>query len=105
MDQLFVYITAKNAEQARTIGRALIERKLAACVNIYENVQSIYRWEGAVCEDSEAVLIVKTRKPLLDTLINSVKELHTYSCPCIVALPIVGGNRDYLDWIVAETGA
>jgi periplasmic divalent cation tolerance protein len=105
MDAIAVYITAKDTEQARNIGRVLVEERLAACVNITGPIRSIYRWEGAVCEDGECVLIAKTRQPLLTPLIGRVKELHTYTCPCIVAFPITGGNNDFLKWIAAETGA
>ena len=104
METLFVYITAKDVQQARTIGRALVEERLAACVNIFDGMQSIYWREGNIDEDSEAVLIAKTRQSLLDALTRRVKELHSYSCPCIVALPVAGGRGDFLEWIQCETG-
>jgi periplasmic divalent cation tolerance protein len=103
MEIIAVYITVKDVAQARFIGRTLVEERLVACVNIAGNIQSIYRWEGAVCEDTEALLIAKTRPSLLDLLVVRVKELHSYSCPCIVAYPSVGGNADYDAWVAAET--
>ena len=100
---LFVYITAKDRQQARAIGKTIVTEKLAACVNIIDGMNSIYFWEGKLCDDTEAVLIAKTRDTMLDRLTKRVKELHSYSVPCIVALPIVGGNREYLGWLRNET--
>jgi periplasmic divalent cation tolerance protein len=100
---ILVYITAKDKNQARAIGSALVREKYAACANIIDRMNSLYFWEGSLCDDNEAVLIIKTRKSLLDSVIKRVKDLHTYSIPCIVALPIVGGNPDFLKWINKET--
>ncbi len=105
MSERFVYMTMASADQARKIGRALVEERLAACVNILAPMQSIYRWEGKIIEDNEAVLIAKSRDVLVERLTARVKELHSYSVPCVVALPIVQGNPDYLRWIGAETSA
>lgn len=99
----FVYMTAPDADEARRIGRVLVEERLAACVNVLDGMNSLYWWEGAVQDDREAVLIAKTRSSLLDALTERVKALHPYTCPCVVALPIVGGNPAYLDWLGAET--
>ena len=105
MQLLFVYITAKDKEQARAIGRAVVTEKLAACANIIDAMNSFYFWGGSLRDDTEAVLIVKTRELLLEPLIARVKQLHTYAIPCIVALPIVGGNKEYLEWLEKETGS
>lgn len=105
MTACFVYITAPNAAAARSIGRALVEARLAACANIFDGMTSVYRWEGAIQEETEAVLIAKTREDLVSALTAKVKALHSYDCPCVVALPIAGGNSAFLDWIAAETGA
>jgi periplasmic divalent cation tolerance protein len=94
-----VYITAANKQQARDIAKALVEEKLAACVNIFDNVNSFYIWDGALQDDQEVAMIAKTRAGLLTVLIERVKSLHSYDCPCIVALPISGGNPEYLAWI------
>ena len=104
-DARLIYITTDSAEEARTIGRALVEARLAACANVLGPMTSIYRWEGAVREGEEAVLIAKTAAGLVDGLTAKVQELHSYDCPCIVALPIDGGNLAFLDWIAAETRA
>ncbi|MEE8284469.1 MAG: divalent-cation tolerance protein CutA [Alphaproteobacteria bacterium] len=98
-----VYITAASREEALTIGRAVVEARLAACANVLPGVTSIYWWEGSRQEDSEVVLILKTRQDLVDQVVAKVKELHSYECPCVVALPIIGGNKDFLDWIAKET--
>jgi len=98
-----IYVTAGSREQAVSLGRALVEARLAACANVVAGVTSLYWWQGAVQEDSEAVLIAKTRADLVEAVIAKVTELHSYSCPCVVALPLVGGNPAFLDWIGAET--
>ena len=98
-----VYMTAADEDEAARIGRALVEARLAACVNIIPGMRSFYRWQGEVRDDREVVMIAKSRRTLVDALVARVKELHGYECPCVVALPIKGGNRDFLDWIAAET--
>ena len=100
-----VYITAGSRDEALAIGKALVEERLAACANILGGMTSIYWWEGALREDAEAVLIVKTRAELVDRLIERVKALHSYDCPCVVAWPIEAGNPAYLDWLAEETEA
>jgi len=102
-DARFVYMTASGTAEARTIGRALVEERLAACVNILPGMASLYWWEGAVREDEETVFIAKTREHLVDALTERVGELHSYDCPCVVALPIVGGNPAYLAWLAGNT--
>lgn len=100
MNTYSVYITVPDQDEARTIGRALVEERLAACANIFPAIHSIYRWQGKVHSDSEAALIVKTSEKQLSSLINRVKEMHSYSCPCIEAFPIETGNADFLNWIL-----
>jgi periplasmic divalent cation tolerance protein len=103
MTNCLVYITTPGPEEARRIGRALVAARLAACANVYSGVTSIFWWEGEIQEAAEAVLIVKTQEPLVDALTEKVGELHSYECPCVVALPLTGGNPAFLDWIEAET--
>ena len=103
MSALWVYMTAGSVDEARNIGRALVEERLAACINIIDGMRSLYWWEGTVQEDGETVLIAKTTEARLDMLIEQVKALHSYDCPCIVALPMVGGHADFLAWIADET--
>jgi periplasmic divalent cation tolerance protein len=103
MEPLFVYMTASSAEEAKEIGRALVEARLAACVNILDRMISFYWWQGQIEEGHEAVLIAKTTHRQLDALTAKVKSLHSYTVPCVVGVPIQGGNKDFLDWIEAET--
>ena len=103
MELNIVYITAKDKKEARKIGRELILARLAACVNIIDNINSMYWWERKIQDDKEAILIAKTRKSLLPKLIKKAKSLHSYSCPCIISWPLSGGNREYLDWLSKET--
>ncbi len=98
-----IYITTPDHDEAIRIGRTLVEGRLAACANVLGNVTSIYRWDGALCEDGEVALILKTRRDLVDRVVERVLELHSYKCPCVVAWPIENGNAAYLDWIGAET--
>ena len=98
----FIYMTAGNKAEAQKIAKALVEHRLAACVNILENMRSIYRWEKEIQEDTEVVLIAKTTENLVSDLIDKVKSLHSYDCPCIVSLPILDGYMPFLNWIHDE---
>lgn len=98
-----IYITAENGEAAKRLGRALVEARLAACANVIEGMTPIFRWNGAVQQGSEAVLLAKTRSALVERLTAFVQERHGYDCPCVVALPIEGGNPAFVAWIVEET--
>ncbi len=100
---VFVYMTTATVEEARTIGRRLVETRLAACANIVPGMESIYRWQGRIETAQETVLIAKTRAVLVDQLCAKVRELHSYDCPCVVALPIGAGNPAYLRWLGDET--
>ncbi|HXZ02023.1 MAG TPA: divalent-cation tolerance protein CutA [Stellaceae bacterium] len=100
---MFVYVTAGDAEEARRIGCAVVEARLAACANVIAGMRSVYWWQGKVTEGEEAVLILKTTGERLDALMARVKELHSYDCPCIEALPVVAGHQPFLDWVVQET--
>ena len=105
MDFISIHIAASSPDEGRKIAHALVEEKLVACVNIVPQVQSIYRWQGKVEEAAEVLLIAKTRAALFNALALRVKELHSYDCPCIVALPITEGDATYLDWVAQETKA
>ena len=98
----FIYMTAGNKAEAQKIAKSLVEHRLAACVNILENMQSVYRWENDIQEDTEVVLIAKTTEGLVSELIEKVKSLHSYDCPCIVSLPILEGYPPFLNWIKEE---
>jgi periplasmic divalent cation tolerance protein len=102
-DRLWVYCTTSSLEEARHIGKILVENKLAACVNILPQMQSIYQWQGKIEEGQETVLIAKTTTQCWSKLKDTIIENHSYECPCVVALPIVNGHSDFLDWIGKET--
>lgn len=97
-----VYITTENQKEAREIGAALVQEKLAACVNIIDGMESLYRWKGKVESDSECILIAKTTLSNIAPLTERVKELHSYEVPCIITFTISEqeGNSEYLDWLV-----
>lgn len=103
MKYYFIYITCKNKDDSKKIGHELVKSRLAACVNIIDKMTSIYWWNKGVHYDEETVLIAKTKDKLVEKLVSKVKEIHTYTCPCIIALPIEKGNKDYLEWINKET--
>jgi periplasmic divalent cation tolerance protein len=100
---IVAYVTAPGEEEAEKIARDLVENRLAACVNIVKNMRSIYRWQGKVEDEAEVLLIIKTRRALFGRLVEKVKQLHDYSVPEIIALPVVEGSRDYLKWLGEET--
>ncbi len=102
MKYRLIYITTKDEEEAKKIGRALVEEKVAACVNIHP-IKSIYRWEGNIVEESEVAMFVKTKAELADAVIKRVKQLHSYEVPCIVSLPIEEGHPDFLEWVDRST--
>ena len=98
----FIYMTAGSRQEAEKIGKELVASRLAACVNILGNMNSIYMWQGKVQNDSEIVLIAKTTEDQVPQLVEKVKSLHSYECPCIVSIPVSGGNQAFLDWIAEE---
>jgi periplasmic divalent cation tolerance protein len=100
---VFVYTTWPSTVEAEQAGRALVERRLAACVNIIPGMISHYRWEDKVERAEEAVMIVKTRASLADAVEHAVKELHSYSTPAILVVPLQSVEKNYLDWLLAET--
>ncbi|HWG79414.1 MAG TPA: divalent-cation tolerance protein CutA [Stellaceae bacterium] len=103
MPVMFVYATAGDAAEALRIGRAVVEERLAACANVLGGMRSVYWWQGAVQEGVEAVLVLKTTDDRLGALIARVRELHSYDCPCIEALPVTGGYQGFLDWVAGQT--
>jgi len=96
---VIVYITASNIEEAKDLSEAVINERLAACASIVEKVSSIYHWKGKIEKNNESLLILKTREDKMDALTVRVKQLHSYENPEIVAVPIVKGSGEYLDWI------
>lgn len=103
MGHCLLYITAADRSQALAIGRALVQERLVACVNLLDGVTSIYRWDGAIQEEPETVLIAKTMSEKVDSVTARVLELHDYDCPCVVSIDIEAGNPAFLRWIEEET--
>lgn len=99
-----VYITAKNRDEALMIGKTIVEEQLAACANIIDGMESVYRWKGEIASDKEAVLILKTTYGNVSRLTKRVKELHSYEVPCIISINLAEqeGNAAYLDWLRSE---
>ncbi len=102
IDALVVLVTAPDTDTAVRLGRALVEEQLAACANILPGVRSIYRWQGAVHDDAEVLLIIKTTATVQERLTQRMLALHPYDTPEVVALPIVAGSDSYLRWIAAQ---
>lgn len=98
-DEIIVLITATSKEEAARIGTVLVNEHIAACVNIVPQIRSLFFWEGKTQDESEALLIAKSRQPLLERIIARVKALHSYSVPEVIALPIIGGSSEYLSWL------
>lgn len=102
-DKLVVFCTCSSPEEAEKIARGIVERKYAACVNILDGIKSIYRWQSAVEEASECLLVIKTRREVYAHLETEIKRLHSYSVPEIIAVPVLLGSPGYLHWIESET--
>jgi periplasmic divalent cation tolerance protein len=103
-DIVVVLVTAKNRRQGKSIARHLLEKNLAACVNITGAVESMYWWEGKIVDGGEVLLVIKTRKALFRQLEAAVREKHSYTVPEIIALPITDGYAPYLKWINDTAG-
>lgn len=103
MEALVVYITAPNEEEAAKIAKILVEERLAGCVNIIKDIRSIYSWQGKLEDEKEVLMIVKTRLKLFSALTSKVKELHSYTVPEVIAMPIVDGSEEYIKWLKEAT--
>ncbi len=102
---VFVYTTWPSTVEAENAGRTLVERRLAACVNILPGMISPYRWEGKVERAEEAVMIIKTRASLVSAVSDAVKELHTYDTPAIAVRPLDSVEQEYFAWLMTATEA
>ena len=103
VESVIVLVTCGSGDEAAEIAHALVEERLAACVNILSPVRSIYRWEGKIWDEKEWLLIMKTQKRKFEELEKKVKSLHSYSVPEIIVLPIVEGSASYLKWLEENT--
>ena len=100
--RVVILITTSTDEEAHKIANMLLTQRKIACVNIVPRVNSLFWWQGKIDSAQESLLIIKTKASLLDEIVTSVKEIHSYEVPEIIALPIMGGNQDYLNWIDKE---
>ena len=102
-DLVVALSTAGSPEEARRIASALVAEQLAACINIVDNIDSIYRWQGAIESAGESLMIIKTRTDLLPAIELRLHELHSYEVPELIAAPIMDGAQPYLDWLIASS--
>jgi len=103
MKYCIVYTLTPNIDEAKKIAHALVEKRLAACVNIIPGVTSIYEWQGEICEDGEFLVLAKTRQELFEEIKALILENHSYELPAVVMLPIVAGLEGYLEWVDKNT--
>ena len=101
---IVVLITTSSMAEAQAIGRALVEERIAACVNIVPGLRSLFRWQGTIEEQEETLMLVKSRSDYLPSILDTVKRLHSYTVPEVIALPILAGSSDYLAWIDESVG-
>lgn len=102
---VFVYSTFPDREAAEKVARALVEARLAACVNIFPPMTSVYEWQGKLESSDEIAMLIKTGRRLAPQVIDAARPLHPYTVPCFLILPIEGGNDDYLAWARAQTAS
>lgn len=103
MDIIVIYCTVPAKKIAKDITKVLMKHKLAACVSMVENVKSVFSWDGEICEEKEILLMIKTRRENYGKVKLVIEDLHSYSIPEIIALPVVDCSEDYLKWLVKET--
>lgn len=103
MEFIVMYCTVPNKKEGKLIAKTLLEHNLVACVNILDKMESVFSWDGEICEEHEALMIIKTRKILFDKIQAVIKDLHSYNVPEIIALPIIEADETYLKWIAHET--
>jgi periplasmic divalent cation tolerance protein len=104
-DKIVVLSTCGSSEEAERLAKRLVEKRLAACVNVVTSLRSIYRWRGQVEEAAEALLLIKSRRELFDALRVEIEKAHSYELPEVIALSIVDGSRAYLTWLESELAA
>jgi len=104
-DKIVVLSACDSEEQAAQVARALVDQRLAACVNIIPGARSIYRWKGQIEDTSEWLLVIKSRRDLFDSLRAAIGKIHSYEVPELLALPIVDGSENYLSWMDRELGS
>lgn len=103
MDIIVIYCTVPDKKIAKDITKILMKHKLAACISMIENVKSVFSWDGEICEEKEILMMIKTRRSNYGKIKLVIEDIHTYSVPEIIALPIIDCSEDYLKWLVKET--
>ena len=103
MDIIVVYCTVPSKKIAKDITKLIMKHKLAACVSMIENVKSVFSWDGEICEEKEVLMMIKTRRTNYGKVKLVIEDIHSYSVPEIIALPIVDCSEDYLKWLIKET--
>ncbi len=98
-DKVVILVTARSRRECLKIAHHLVKARLAACVNITQNIQSIYRWEGKIADDKEFLLLIKSTRELFPKINAAIFKLHSYQTPEIICLPIIDGSPDYLQWV------
>ena len=99
MSEILIVSTTDTLESAQKISNALVEARIAGCVNIVPGIRSIYRWEGKICDDREFLLLIKSSTEKFEAVRDRIRQLHSYETPEIIALPITAGDHDYLTWL------
>lgn len=102
MEFIVIYCTVPNKKEGKEIAKALIENQFAACVNILDKMESIFSWDGEMCEEKEALMIIKTKKDLFDNVKKVIHQMHSYTVPEVISLPIAQADETYLKWIEHE---
>lgn len=103
MEFIVIYCTVPNKKEGREIAKYLVEKNLVACVNIIDKIESIFSWDGEMCEEKEALMIIKTKRELFDQVKPAIQKLHSYTVPEVIAIPIIEADDTYLKWIDHET--
>ena len=103
MDIIVVYCTVPSKKLAKDITKVLMKHKLVACVSMIDNVKSVFSWDGELCEEKEVLMMIKTRRANYGKVKLVIEDMHSYTVPEIIALPIVDCSEDYLKWLVKET--
>ena len=103
MDIIVIYCTVPNKKLAKSITKIIMRHKLAACVSMIDRVHSVFSWDGEICEEKEVLMMIKTRRANYGKVKLVIEDMHTYSVPEIIALPIVDCSEDYLKWLIKET--
>ena len=103
MEFIVIYCTVPNKKEGKEIAKALVKYHLVACVNILDKIESVFSWDGELCEEHEAILMIKTKKDLFPKINHMIQKLHSYTVPEVIAVPIIEADETYLKWIAHET--